>query len=99
MLKLIKEILRQMYKAAVSTLRESRNRNKVYGKYLILDAETHVPKCGTYFVLKLDAKDERERYAVNCALLDYANRQRSIGRYDYAREIEKYVVEAEGLKL
>lgn len=99
MFKVVVKVVSSMFKAAKSSVRESRNKGNVYGKYIILDAVTLRPKDGMYFVLKLDSEDKNESYAVHCGLLEYANAQRRRSRFNYARSIEEYVVKSQGLKL
>ena len=62
----------------------------VYGKYIILDAETGKSKKGKYFVLKINAKNAKERRAVRISLHEYVVQQRRNGRWDYAQSVEQY---------
>ena len=63
----------------------------VYQKYIILDGETKKPSKGTFFVLKLDSKDEGERRAVERALDAYAFEQARQERLTYAFNIERFI--------
>ena len=65
--------------------------DKVYGKYIILDALTQELKHGKYFVLKLDAEDPVEACAVRCAMEMYADYHKSHGNKKFAKEIMDYV--------
>lgn len=67
-------------------------KNKVYGKYRILDALTDEPKDGKYFVLKVDAKSEKEKALVKATLHYYAELQRGAGNSAFADSIEDYIV-------
>lgn len=66
------------------------DKERVYGKYRIIDAKTGEEKDGLYFVLKVDAKDADERRAVFEALFEYAREQARSGRATYAKEVINY---------
>lgn len=66
------------------------DKERVYGKYRILDANTGAEKDGLYFVLKVDAKDAGERKAVFEALFEYAREQARQGRSSYAMDVINY---------
>lgn len=66
-------------------------KDKVYGKYKILDAKTGAEKHGKYFVLKIDAEDPVESCAVYCAMAMYADYHKTHGNPKYAKELMRYV--------
>lgn len=66
------------------------NENNVYRKYRILDATTGEEKHGKYFVLKIDAKDEKERECVDEAMCAYVQAHLNRGNTDYAIAVDEY---------
>lgn len=65
--------------------------DKVYDKYMILDAKTGIEKDGRYFVLKIDSDDPIESIAVKLALKAYADYQSTFGRAEYAQAVMRYI--------
>ena len=71
--------------------RQMTNENNVYCKYRILDAKTGEEKHGKYFVLKIDAKDEKERKCVEKAMEIYAVMHANCGNTEYANAVLDYL--------
>ena len=72
--------------------RQMTNENNVYRKYRILDATTGEEKHGKYFVLKIDAKDEKERECVKAAMNMYTMAHMNRGNTDYALAVDDYIL-------
>lgn len=70
---------------------EYKPENNVYRKYRILDAKTGEEKHGKYFVLKIDAKDEKEREYVEKAIETYAESHADGGNPEYANAVLDYL--------
>ena len=64
---------------------------KIYKKYRLLDAKTGEEKHGKYFVLKIDAKDEKERECVENAMKIYAVTHANRGNSEYANTVLDYL--------
>lgn len=63
----------------------------IENKYRLFDARTGEEKHGKYFVLKIDAKDEKERECVDEAMLMYTMAHMNRGNTDYALAVDEYV--------
>ena len=63
----------------------------IENKYRLFDATTGEEKHGKYFVLKIDAKDKKERKCVEKAMETYAVMHANCGNTEYANAVLDYL--------